>query len=237
VEHCRQRQVGGRSLFSYDQVQQRIAHLQTAYTICSAMCLNSSRKAGVDNNLATQGLEANTTKTHVTDLMQEAAQSLLQLVGAKGYRLNHIAGRALVDSRPFQIFEGSNDILYIQIAEAVQKQMQRTKETNLLRFCQGHELTERAAEPLGKILDFALQAQMAQRKLTEFGRLFSRVVSLNLIQRLADSGFRPDLIRSAAINLEQEISALTSGYRQANNSAHIDDYQTGGNWFECLHNP
>jgi alkylation response protein AidB-like acyl-CoA dehydrogenase len=233
VEHCRQRQVGGRSLFSYDQVQQRIAQLQTAYTVCSAMCLNSSGKAGLDTNLATRGLEANTTKTHVTDLMQEAAQSLLQLVGAKGYRLDHIAGRALVDSRPFQIFEGSNDILYIQIAEAVQKQMQRAKKFNLLGFCRTHELTDRAAEALRKTLDFELQGQMAQRKLTEFGRLFSRVVSLNLVHKLADSGFRSDLIRNAAVNLEQEISALTSGYRQANSSEHIADYQAGGSWFEC----
>jgi len=131
VQHCKQRHVGGKSLFTYDQVQQRISRLQSAYTICSAMCFNSSQKAGVENNLAPHGLEANAVKTYVTDLMQSSAQSLLQLVGAKGYRWNHIAGRAIVDSRAFQIFEGSNDILYIQINEAMQKQMQRAKQQNL----------------------------------------------------------------------------------------------------------
>ncbi|RLB61164.1 MAG: acyl-CoA dehydrogenase, partial [Deltaproteobacteria bacterium] len=98
VQHCQERQVGGKSLFNYDQVQQRISHLQSAYTICSAMCFNSSQKAGVENDLAPHGLEANAVKTYVTDLMQSSAQSLLQLVGAKGYRLDHIAGRAIVDS-------------------------------------------------------------------------------------------------------------------------------------------
>ena len=82
--------------FNYDQVQQRLSALQSAYTICNAMCLNSSRKADLKNDLAPLGLEANSVKTYLTDLMQNAAQSLLQLVGAKGYRLNHIAGRAIV---------------------------------------------------------------------------------------------------------------------------------------------
>lgn len=67
-------------------------------------------------------------------MMQSAAQSLLQLVGAKGYRRDHIAGSAVVDSRPFQIFEGSNDILYEQISDSILKSMKKVKEANLSRF-------------------------------------------------------------------------------------------------------
>ena len=78
------------------------------------MCANSSEKAGIENDLSSEGLEANAVKSVVTDLMQEAAQSVVQLVGAKAYKLDHIAGRGTADSRPFQIFEGSNDILYAQ---------------------------------------------------------------------------------------------------------------------------
>ena len=37
-------------------------------------------------------VEANAIKTVLTDYMQKASQSLLQLTGAKGYRLDHIAG-------------------------------------------------------------------------------------------------------------------------------------------------
>ncbi len=81
------------------------------------MCANSSEKAGLDDDLVPHGMEANAVKSVVTDLMQDAAQSLLQLVGAKAYKINHIAGRGTADSRPFQIFEGSNDILYAQISE------------------------------------------------------------------------------------------------------------------------
>jgi alkylation response protein AidB-like acyl-CoA dehydrogenase len=91
------------------------------------MCANSSEKAGIENDLAPHGMEANAVKSVITDLMHDAAQSVLQLVGAKAYKLNHIAGRGTVDSRPFQIFEGSNDILYAQISEGLLKLMKRTK--------------------------------------------------------------------------------------------------------------
>ncbi|MDX2479376.1 MAG: acyl-CoA dehydrogenase family protein [Desulfuromusa sp.] len=235
VTHCQQRQVGGKSLFNYDQVQQRISRLQSAYTICSAMCFNSSQKAGVENNLAPHGLEANAVKTYVTDLMQSSAQSLLQLVGAKGYRLNHIAGRAIVDSRPFQIFEGSNDILYIQIAEAVQKQMQRSKQKNLFQFLQQHELTENAAERLKKLFDFDLEQSLSQRKLTELGCIISRIVAMNLVLKLADTGFKKELICNALVNIQQEITAFMGGFNSTNTTDYIEGYDEGESWLESYY--
>lgn len=234
VQHCQQRHVGGKSLFTYDQVQQRISRLQSAYTICSAMCLNSSLKAGVENNLAPHGLEANAVKTYVTDLMQSSAQSLLQLVGAKGYRLNHIAGRAIVDSRPFQIFEGSNDILYIQIAEALQKQMQRAKQQNLFTFLHQHELTEHAADRLKNLFNFNLEMQLSQRKSTELGCIISRVIAMNLVLKLAATGFKKTLIDNCLNNMDQEISFLMGGFTTKNPTNCIEDYTEEGSWFDCF---
>ena len=236
VSHCKQRYVGGRSLFNYDQVQQRISRLQAAYTICSAMCYNSSKKAGIENDLSGLGLEANSVKTYVTDLMQEAAQSLLQLVGAKGYRLDHIAGRAIVDSRPFQIFEGSNDILYIQISEAIQKLMQRSKQENLLRFLATHPLTISAAEKLKDLLDFKLTLPLKQRKLTELGCLVSRIVAMNLVLQLEESGYNKKLIANAVTSLKQEISSLLSHFSRANNACYLEDYMEESSWLECYLN-
>ena len=136
INHTKLRQVGNKSLSDYDQVQQRLSRLQANFTICSAFSLRSSEIAGLDKNLSSFGLEANITKSVTSDIMQESAQSLLQLFGAKGYKLNSIAGRSVVDSRPFQIFEGSNDILYHQIADAVLKLMKAAREKSLYRFLQ-----------------------------------------------------------------------------------------------------
>jgi two-component sensor histidine kinase len=234
VSHCRQRQVGGKNLFSYDQVQQRLATLQANVTIATAMCLNSSKKAGTRNDLSGAGLEANAVKTVVTDLMQDSAQSLLQLVGAKGYRLDHIAGRALIDSRPFQIFEGSNDILYIQIAEAIQKLMHRRKINNLLAFVSVFELTSRTAAYLKVHLNIDLILPLSQRRLNAFGQLISRIIALQLVEELGDSGYHPVLIANCREQLIQRIAAEVSGFRAlGSNNYHEVDKHSG--WLDCFY--
>ncbi|MFA5419368.1 MAG: acyl-CoA dehydrogenase family protein, partial [Bacteroidales bacterium] len=63
LTHCRQRLVGGKSLFNYDQVQERLSKLQASFTVCSAMCSNSAKKAGLENDLTGIGMEANSVKS------------------------------------------------------------------------------------------------------------------------------------------------------------------------------
>ena len=230
IAHCQQRLVGGKSLFAYDQVQQRLARLQADFTICSALSMKGSEMADIKNDLTALGLEANIIKTVTTDLMQESAQSLLTLVGAIGYKLNHIAGRGTVDTRPFQIFEGSNDILYNQISESLIKLMKNAKETNLYRFLSQFNLTEMAAEHLKKLLSFDVDTQIAQRKSVELGKLMSRIVSMDLVIKLGNSGFRSDLIDGAISMLKQEISNLINDYSFVQQTLVVDNYEEGGAW-------
>src|SRR5690606_38589015 len=72
--HCTNRMVGAGNLLTLDSVQFQLSRIQTAYTICSGMCARSSDISGIAYNLATEGLEANSMKALVTDLMQESAQ-------------------------------------------------------------------------------------------------------------------------------------------------------------------
>jgi alkylation response protein AidB-like acyl-CoA dehydrogenase len=234
IAHCNQRLVGGKSLFNYDQVQHRLSRLQASYTICSAMCANSSEKAGIEVDLVPHGLEANAVKSVVTDLMQEAAQSLVQLVGAKAYRINHIGGRGTADSRPFQIFEGSNDILYAQISEGLIKLMKRAKENNLFRFLNDFDLTSKAAEYVKTLTDFNLDFQMQQRKLVEMGRVMGRIISLNQVIDLANKGFRNDLVEGGITMLQQDISRLIASFSFNNNSEVVEGYQENSSWLNFI---
>ncbi len=230
TSHCRERLIGGKNLLSYDQAQARLTRIQAAFTICSAMCVNSCEKAGIENDLAAQGLEANAIKTCITDLMQEASQSLLQLVGAKGYRLDHFAGRATVDNRPFQIFEGSNDILYVQITEALLKQMKIAKEKNLFRYLSSFELTQRAADRLQSLLDFELEPAMPQRKLMEFGQIISRILVMDLVLKLGAKGFDRELIGNCLTILRQEIARQLTSYSCDDRTELIDLEQNHPSW-------
>lgn len=232
INHSKQRLVGGKSLFNYDQVQERLSKLQASFTVCSAMCSNSAQKAGVEKDLTGIGIEANAVKSVVTDLMQGAAQSLTQLVGAKAYKLSHLGGRSIVDSRPFQIFEGSNDILYAQISEGIVKQMRRLKEQNLFNFLKNHELTSLSADRLKDLFNFNLNMQLPQRKLVELGQVLGRVISMDMVHKLADEGFRSDLIDGGVNMLHQEIQQLMSSFKLDTKDKVVEDYQENSSWLQ-----
>lgn len=234
IAHTNYRLIGGKTLFTYDQVQQRLAKLQASYTICSAMCVNSSEKAGVENDLSSIGFEANSVKSVVTDLMQEAAQSATQLVGAQAYKLNHIAGRSITDSRPFQIFEGSNDILYAQISESLVKMMKKSKESNLFQFLKNFDLTSKSATFMKEMLDFELNLNLPQRKMVELGQVLGRIVSFEMVINLGEKGFRSDLIKNGLTMLNQEITSLMSSFNHQNTTPVIEDYQSESSWLSFV---
>ena len=121
LKHCNERIVAGKKLIALDQIQYQISRVQSAFTLASAMCFRSASTSGIQHDLANAGIEANTMKAFVTDLMQEAAQTVTQLLGSKGYIMESIGGRGIMDSRAFQIFEGSNEMLYTQIPEYIGK--------------------------------------------------------------------------------------------------------------------
>jgi alkylation response protein AidB-like acyl-CoA dehydrogenase len=234
LAHCKERFVGGKPLIDYDQVQRRITEIQAAFTACSAMCLHTSEHAHTDNDLAGEALSANAIKTVVTDLMQDASQSLLQLMGGKGYRLDNVAGRSVVDSRPFQIFEGSNDVLYQQISEAMLKSMRQMKEKNLETFLSDHDLTSRAVEYFNDALNFEVDQSLSQRKLVELGRILGRVVTMELVIELGDRGFRSDLISNCLQVFRREVEGLLAGYHETGQTDVIEDYVEGSAWLDFV---
>jgi hypothetical protein len=169
-------------------------------------------------------------KTVVTDLMQDAAQHLFQLVGAKAYKQNHIAGRAIVDSRPFQIFEGSNDMLYAQVSEAVVKLMKQTKEINLFQFLKSYSLTGKSVEHMKEIFNFNLDMQLPQRKLVELGKVLSRIVSMEMVIDLGLKGFNPELIANCINMMKQDLNNLMAAYSFSNCTLVMSDYKEDSHW-------
>ena len=234
IEHCRSREVGGSPLTSYDQVQARLAKLQASYTICSAMCTYTSEHAGLEHDMSKDAVSANAIKSVVTDLMHDASQSLLQLVGAKGYRLDHVAGRSLVDSRPFQIFEGSNDILYQQISEGVLKFMRKAREKNLLSYLKSYKLTERVADMFKDSLNMNVDLQLSQRKLVDLGRAIGRMVSMDFVVELGERGFRSDLVSNALETMRRDVEMLMTNYRLAADTAVVEDYEAESGWLDYV---
>jgi alkylation response protein AidB-like acyl-CoA dehydrogenase len=234
IEHSRRRYVGGTSLFTYDQVQERLSRMQASFTLCSAMCAFAAENADLERNMARDNVSANSIKSVITDLMQDAAQSLLQLEGAKGYRMESVAGRSLVDSRPFQIFEGSNDILYQQISEGVLKMMRKARQSNLAEFLRTYNLTQRVADRFKDSLDFSVDLQLPQRKLVDLGKAIGRVVSMEFVVDMGERGYRSDLVQGALDSLKREVDMIATDLRLAPVNNVVEDYEDQSNWLDFL---
>ncbi len=230
IKHTTTRIVGGKPLIALDQIQYQLSKIQSAFTITSAMCLRSAGYGGVENNLAGDGIEANSMKAYVTDMMQDSAQTLTQLLGANGYKTESLGARGIVDSRPFQIFEGSNEMLYTQLSEMVIKLMVRLKSFKLSDFFAAHELTKDVAKYYHSVTNFTVDAKLAQRKMVDLGKIISRVVSANMVTAMGDKGFRPDLIRDALATIKYEVATLAGSFHHQTLIAPIEDYSDESSW-------
>ncbi len=232
--HCKQRFVGGKNLFSYDQVRRRITHLQSAFTICSAFCTYTTSNVSNETDVSSESISANAIKTVTTDMMHNASHSLLQLMGAKGYQLDQFSGRAFIDCRPFQIFEGSNDILYQQVSEGVIKLMKNMKLNNLYEFLSGYKLTENAADYLKETLNFELKTAMAQHKMVKLGEALSRLISLQMTLKLGEKGFNQKLISNTVESLKADVQNLMGSFQQNDDAEVVEDYEKASSWSQLF---
>ena len=230
IAECKRRFVGGKALFELDQVKFQISQIQAAFTACSAMCHRSAAFSGLENNLSGNIVEANSIKAYLTDLMQFAAQTATQLGGANGYKIENPCARGIIDSRPFQIFEGSNEMLYTQIGEAVLKLMRRSKVSNFIEFLSDYDLTKNTIGHFKNILNFTIDGPLAQRKVVEIGKVISRLISANQVVALGSKGFNADLIQNCILMIQHEVSYIISSYTNHNEVTPIAEYEDNAHW-------
>ncbi len=229
-QHCTHRKVAGKMLSELDSVQFQLSRIQASYTLSSGMCARSTVISSIEEELSGKGLEANSMKAFVTDMMQESAHICLQLSGASGYKLEHIAGRGIVDSRPFQIFEGSNEMLYTQIAELVIKQMKKQKEKNLYTFLSKSDYCHLIVDRYKKHLNFEPSTGFVQRQLIVLGKVIARLICTQYVFNLVEKGYRKDLYDNCVKHIEMDIKKLISNLSVFNDATPILDYTAQSDW-------
>lgn len=230
LHHCTHRKVAGKRLSELDSVQYQLSRIQAAYTLCSGMCAHSAAVSGIEHDLSGIGVEANSIKALVTDLMSEAADICAQLAGASGYKIQHIAGRGIMDSRPFQIFEGSNEMLYTQIAESIEKQMKKIKISNLYEFMANSKYCGPAIKRFKKHLHFKLPTDMIQRQMVTLGKVIARLVCLQYVADIVEKGYRMDMYENCIKHIEMDVKKLLSNLREFNDAQPIMNYADQSDW-------
>ena len=230
LQQCTTRYVSGKPLIALDHIKHQIANLQSAFTVSSAMCSRSVEISSITNNVAGDGIEANSMKAYITDLMHYSAQTLTQLCGAKGYKEEHLGARGIVDSRPFQIFEGTNEMLYSQISEMVLKLMGRKKISNLSEFLKDFSLTDKAISYFKSLLNFSVESGISQRKNVDLGKILSRIISANMVINLGAKGFRQDLVTNCIESIKHDISTLVCSFSHHSGVDPLEDYHDNSRW-------
>ena len=232
MAHCKERIVGNVPLFALDQIQYQLAKLQSFFALSSAMCAKSSLLSAIDHDVSSSGIHANSMKALLTDMMHDAAQTLVQLSGAKGYRLSHIGGRGIMDSRPFQIFEGSNEMLYTQITEGIIKDMKKKKMDHLANYLTQNAITKNAAKLFSEELNFTLESTLSQRKLIDLGKIVARVITVNDLLDLNNSGFNQELTDNSIAMVKQEIVSLLASMHHHKNIRAKENIDHQSDWME-----
>lgn len=206
---CAGRVVFGKPLAAYEQVQHRLAALQAAATICDAACtfagalLDAHQPAG----LYFEMLVANIIKVTTTDLLQMAAQSAVQLRGGQGFRKDHYTGKAFTDSRPFQIFEGSNDVLYEAIAAQLIGEARPLGLATLREALALHPTLPLPCLPADPMDELQLELTDSQIDRVLLGKIISRYAVIGILQQVAavNTRLRPAVVDSAIAYLRAEL--------------------------------
>ncbi len=234
TKYCNERMVRGNSLLQFDQIQNDLVRLESNFTICSSMCYRSSAFTSIEEDLALAGIEANTFKAVVSDIMQESAQILMQLQGGKGYLIKSLGSRAILDSRPFQIFEGPNDMLFTQLAEMMLKKMFKMKEPNLYEFMSNDSLSSYAAELFKENINISLEKGLPQRKLVLLGRTMAKVILAHNVITLGHSGFNAGMVSNCIDQLKTDVANLMNTYQVGTMSMPTETYQESSSWNDLL---
>lgn len=179
------RRVFGKALVDYEQVQYRYANLQAIADINEWLCRYAGNMMDEAKDGFLEMLAANIIKTTTSDLMQDACQSALQLNGANGFRRDSYVGKAFVDSRPFQIFEGSNDVLYDAISGQLLGEARRKGFKTVGECLAAFPATPLPRLPDDPVRDMLLPESPSQAGNVLLGRMISRYASIGMIQKIA----------------------------------------------------
>jgi alkylation response protein AidB-like acyl-CoA dehydrogenase len=173
----------GRAIAGHDQVQFRLSGLRGMQQINRSLWLFTGAWSDSHTDVSGDHVLANASKVVASESLSAAADSAVQIFAAAAYKRSHMVGRAFVDSRPFQIFEGVNDVLYentydvlagrygVVDSEAVEKELDR------------YGLTFSDDVPVAVRDVLAPCGELTQRRKVQYGRIVSWLLAQSVLER------------------------------------------------------
>ena len=204
------RVVFGRPIAGYDQVQFRLSTIRGLAQINH--CLWQFTADWMDRNDDVSGdyILVNAVKVVSSESMVEAADAALQLFASAAYKRDHLVGRAYVDSRPFQIFEGSNDVLHDNTFEVVAGRYGSVSPDTISQELQKFGLRIPDNLPRGTLSVLEIKGDCSQRQKVHYGKIVEWIVVLGILEHMSAQKAMPveDARRVAKLHMAACIAAL-----------------------------
>ena len=180
TERASQRKIGNGSLQDIAYVQYRLKLIGSGKTVSQALLSFVTRYNDFRNTLTENFFEAQAIKALSTDKMLEGALNYQQICGGEGYRYNapnNSAAYALLDSRVYTVFDGTNDLLYQQITEYCLKQ---SNGTAINRFLAAYDKTRFGLKHIDFDLSVLNKNENQAQKVFN-GQIIARIFGLNCL--------------------------------------------------------
>ena len=189
ADRAKSRMTFGRAIGEYDQVQYRLSGLRGLQQINESLWHFTGYWAGRHNDVSGDHVLANTSKVLSSDGLSAAADSAVQIFASAAYKRSHVVGRAFTDARPFQIFEGSNDVLHENTYDILSSRYSGVNVevvgAELERY--GLKLSEHIPQGLRDIL--VRDEGLSQRQKVHYGKMVSWIFAQSILEKeTADTG-------------------------------------------------
>jgi alkylation response protein AidB-like acyl-CoA dehydrogenase len=189
ADRAKSRMTFGRAIGEYDQVQYRLSGLRGMQQINESLWHFTGFWAGQESDVSGDHVLANASKVIASDGLSAAADSAVQIFASAAYKRNHVVGRAFTDSRPFQIFEGSNDVLHENTYDVLASRYGGVNVevvgAELERY--GLKLSEHIPQVVRDVL--VRDPELSQRQKVHYGKMVSWILAQSILEKdSADTG-------------------------------------------------
>jgi hypothetical protein len=204
------RVVFGRSIDSFDQVQYRLSTIRGLSQINHCLWRFTGDWMDRHDDVSSDYLLVNAVKVVSSDSMVAAADSAVQLFASAAYKRSHLVGRAYVDSRPFQLFEGSNDVLHENTFEVVIGRYGSVNPDTISQELHKFGLRIPDDLPQGTLPALEIKEACSRRQKVHYGKIIEWIVVLGILEQMSAQEAMPveDARRVASLQLTARVAEL-----------------------------
>ncbi len=204
------RVVFGGPIERFDQVQYRLSTIRGLAQMNHCLCRFTMDWMDRHEDISGDYVLVNAIKVISSDSMAAAADSATQLFASAAYKRNHLVGRAYVDSRPFQIFEGSNDVLHDNTFDVMNGRYGSVNPDAISQELETYGLRLPDDLPEGVLALLNVVKECSQREQVHYGKIIEWIVVLSIVDHSHAKENAPveDARRVAKFHLAARVAEL-----------------------------